>query len=81
MSWGILPWVYPVWCSLGFLDLDGYFLPILGKFTTIPQVFSYGLFVLFWDFYDSNVGAFKIVPEVSEVVLISFDSFFFFTLC
>ena len=33
------------------------------------------------DTYDSNVGAFHIVPEVSEVVLISFDSFFFFPLC
>ena len=27
MSWGVSPWVYPVWDSLGFLDLDGYFLP------------------------------------------------------
>ena len=32
----------------------------------------------FWDSYDLNVGAFHIVPEVPEVVLISFDSFFFF---
>ena len=28
-----------------------------------------------------NVGAFNIVPEVSEVVLISFNLFFFFPLC
>ena len=34
------------------------------------------LFVFFWDSYDSNVGAFNIVPEVSKVVLISFNSFF-----
>ena len=35
------------------------------------------LFVFFfWDSYDMNVGAFDIVPEVSEVVLISFNSFF-----
>ena len=27
MSWGVLPWVYPVWDSLGFLDLRDYFLP------------------------------------------------------
>ena len=50
------------------------------------EVFSYYLlkyflmaflFVfLFWDFYDSNVGVFDIVPEVSEVILISFNSFF-----
>ena len=40
------------------------------------------LFVFFfWDSYDSSVGAFHIVPEVPEVVLISFDSFFFFPLC
>jgi len=39
------------------------------------------LFVFFfWDSYDSNVGAFNIVPEVSEIVSISFNSFFFFPL-
>ena len=27
MSWGISPWVYPVWGSLGFLNLGDYFLP------------------------------------------------------
>ena len=39
------------------------------------------LFVFFLDSYDSNTGAFNIVAEVSEVVLISFKSFFFFPLC
>ena len=40
------------------------------------------LFVFFfWDSYDSNVGAFHIVPEVPEVAFISFNSFFFFPLC
>ena len=67
--------------TLGFLDLDGYFLP------HFREVFSYYLLedflmaflvvFFFWDSYDSNVGAFHIVPEVPEVVLISFDSFFF----
>jgi len=39
------------------------------------------LFVFFfWDSYDSNVGVFNIVPEVFEVVLISFNSFFFLPL-
>ena len=85
MSWGVLPWVYPVWDSLGFLDLGDYFLPYF------REVFSYFLlkyflmvflFVFFlWDAYDSNVGAFNIVSEVSEIVLISFHSFFFFPLC
>ena len=81
----VSPWVYPVWDSMGFLDLGGYFLP------HFREVFNYYLFkyflmpflfVFFWDSYDSNVGAFNIVPEVSEVVLISFNSFFkFFPLC
>ena len=81
MSWDVFPWVYPVWDSLGFLDFSGYFLP------HFREVFSYYLlqyflmsflFVFFfWDSYDSNVRAFHIVPEVPEVVLISFNSFFF----
>ena len=37
------------------------------------------LFVFFWDFYDSNVGASDIVPDVSEVVFISFNYFFLFS--
>ena len=37
------------------------------------------LFVFFyWDSYDSNVGAFHIVLEVSEIVLISLIHFSFF---
>ena len=75
MSWGVLRWVYPVLDSLGFLNLGGYFLP------HFREVFNYYLlkyflmafiFVFFWDSYDLNVEAFDIVPEVSEVVLISF---------
>ena len=84
MSWGVSPWVYPVCDSLGFLDLGGYFFP------HFREVFNYYLlkyflvaflFVFFfWDSYNSNVGAFNIVPKVSEVVLTSFN-FFFFPLC
>ena len=76
-----LPWLYPVWDPLGFLDMGGYFLPHFRK------VFNYYLLnyflmvflfvVFFWDSYDSNVGAFNNVPEVSEIVLTSFNSFFF----
>ena len=67
--------------TLSFLDLGGYFLP------HFKEVFNYYLlkyflmaflFVFFWDSYDLNVGAFNIVPGVSEIVLISFNSFFFF---
>ena len=81
MSWGVLPWVYPVCDSLGFLDLGDC------SFPHFREVFNYYLlkyflmvflFVFFWDSDDSNVGALNIVPEVSEVVLISFNFFFLF---
>jgi len=85
VSWDVSPWVYPVWNSLGFLDLNDYFFP------HFREVFNYYLlkyflmvflFVFFfWDSYDSNVGAFNIVSEITETVLISFKSFFFFPLC
>ena len=47
MSWGVSPWVYPVWDSLGVLDLGGYFLPILGKFSTIisSSIFPWPFFL------------------------------------
>jgi len=64
-----LPWVYPVWDSLGFLDLGGYFLPhfreififYLLKYFLMPFLFA----SFFWDIYASNVEAFNIGPEVS----------------
>ena len=75
-----LPWVYPVWDSLGFLDLGDNFLP------HFREVFNYDLLkyflmaflfvLLFCDSYGSNIWAFTIAPEVSEVVLISFTYFF-----
>ena len=76
----VSPWVYPVCDSLGFLDLGGYFFPhfrevfnyYLLKYFLMPFLFVF----FFWDSYDLNVGAFNFVPEVSEVVLISFNSFF-----
>ena len=84
VSWGASLWFYPVWDSLGLLDLGDYFLP------HFREVFNYYLLkyflmvfllvLFFWDSYDSNVGAFNIVLEVSEIVLISFNSFFFFPL-
>ena len=50
MPWGVLPWVYLVWDSLGFLDLGNYFLPLLGKFSTIiSSIFS-------WFFFLSSSG-------------------------
>ena len=85
MSWGVSPWVYPVWDSLGFLDLGDYFLPhfreIFNYYLLKYFLMVFLLVFLFWDSYDLNVGVFDIVPEVSEVVLLSFHSFFFFPLC
>ena len=85
MSWCVSPWVYPVWDSLGLLDLGDYFLPhfmdifnyYLLKY--FPMAFRFVFF--FWDAYDSNIGAFHIIPEVPECVFISFNPFFFFPLC
>ena len=85
MSRGVLPWVYPVWDALGFLDVGGCFLPHIREvfdYYLLKYFLTHFLFVFFfWDTYDSNVGAFNFVPEVSEFVLISFDTFFSFFLC
>ena len=84
VSWGVLPWVYPVWDSLGFLDLGDYFLP---RFREVFNYYHLKYFLMaffcvffFWDSYDSNIGAFNTVPVISQFVLISFI-FFFFPLC
>ena len=80
MSQGVWPWVYPIWDSLSFLDLGDYFLPHFRevfKYYLLKYFLMDFLFVFFfWDSYDSNVGAFNIVPEVSEFVLIPFNYFF-----
>ena len=83
MSWGVLHWVYPIG-TLGFLDLGDYFLPHFREvfnYYLLEDFLMVFLFVFFfWDSYDLNVGVFNIVPEVSEVVFISFNSFFLFPL-
>ena len=81
MSWRVSPWMYPVWDSLCFLDLINSFL------CNTREVFNYNLFkyflrpllfsFCFWEPYNSNVGAFSVVPRVAETVLCSFLSFFF----
>jgi len=81
LNWGASLWVYPVWDTLDFLDLGGYFLPhfrelldcYLLKYSLMPFLLAF-----FWYPYDLSVGAFNIVPDVSEVVLISFKSFFLY---
>ena len=43
----------------------------------LKSFFIVFLFVFFfWEAYESNAGAFNIVPEVAEIVLISLNSFF-----
>jgi len=77
---GVSPWVYPVWDSLGFLDLGDNFLPHFREVfhDYLKYFLTVFLFVFFWDSHDSNVGAFNIVPEVSEIVLILLIHFSFF---
>ena len=73
MCLGVFHLGFVLFGTLGFLDLGDYFLPYHLKYFLMTFLFVF----FFWDSYDSNVGAFNIVPEVSEVVLISFNSFFF----
>ena len=79
-AWCVSPCIYPVWDSLHLLDLIDYFLFPTGK------IFYYNLFKIFLipflflfffrDRYNSNVGTFDFVPEVSETSLSSFHSFY-----
>ena len=82
MSWHVSHWVYPVWDSLCLLDVMDYFFFYSG------EIFNYNLFknfltpflfliFFFWDCYNSNVGAFDIVPDVSETILSCFPSLYF----
>ena len=80
MSWCVSPWVYPVRDLLCLLDLIDYFLYHVG------EIFNYNLFknflilflfLFFWYPCNLNIGAFDMVPEVSETVLSSFHSFYF----
>ena len=76
MSQHVSPWIFPVWDSLRFLELIDYFL------SHIREVFNCNLFkyflspflylFFFWDPYNSNVGAFNVVPVVAKIVLNSF---------
>ena len=46
MSWNVSLWMYPVWASLGFLDLGGCFLSNVRKFFTVisSNIFLYIFF-------------------------------------
>ena len=77
--------------SLG-LSCTGPFAPLEHDYFLfyVAEIFNYNLFkkflinfvffFFFWDPYNSNAGAFDIVPEVSETILSSFHSFHFILL-
>ena len=74
---------YPLWDTLCLLDLINYFLFHVGEilnYNIFKNFLIPFLFPFFSDPYNSNVGAFDIVPEVSETVLSSFNSFYFILL-
>ena len=84
MCLGVFLLGFILYGTLRFLDLGDYFL------SHVREVFNYSLFeyflrcflflFFFWDPYNSNVGVFSVVPEVSETVFNSFHSFFFILL-
>ena len=69
--------------SLHFLDLSDCFL------SQVKEYFSYYLFKYFlrlflsvfsfWDLFNANISVLDVVPEAFETVLISFHSFFLFS--
>ena len=78
----MLPWVQHFWDSLSFLDfLEVCFLPRLGKFSFIFCLNKFSIscssFFFFLHPYDSDVGVFKVVPELSQPLLIFLNSCFF----
>ena len=79
MCLGVFHLGFILFGTLSFLNLGGYFLPHFRdvfnyylKYFLMPFLFVF----FFWDSYDLDVRAFNIVPELSEVVLTSFNSFF-----
>ena len=64
MSWGVSPWVYPVWDSLGFLDLVIISFPILGKFQIVisSSIFS-------WSFFLSSSSGTPIIRMFEHFIL------------
>ena len=65
-------WVSWTWVAILLTHFREVFNYYFLKYFRMPLLFVF----FFWDSYDLNVGAFNVVPEVSEGVLISFNSFF-----
>ena len=62
MSWDISPWVYPVWDSLGFLDLGGY--SISGKFSIIISSSTFS-----WPFFLSSSSGTPMIQMLGHLTL------------
>ena len=84
MAWAVLPGVYPVWDSLGFLDLGGYFLPHFRGFFNcyLLTYFSWPFFLT----YSSGTPMIQMFGHLTlsqrSLRLSSFPSIlFFFPLC
>ena len=82
MSWGVSPWVYPIWDSLGFLDLGDYFLPhfrdVLNYYLLKYFLMVFLFVFFFWDSYDSNMGCLTLSwrsLRLSSFLLIRFSFF------
>ena len=81
MCLGVFLLGFILYGTLVLLDLIDYFLFHVGDtfnhnlFKNFPIHFLFPFF--FWDSYNSKVGVFDIVPEVSETVLTSFHSVYF----
>ena len=82
MSWGVSPWVYPVWDPLGFLDLGGYFLlhfrEVFNYFLLKYFLMAFPFVFFFWDSYDSNVECLTLSQRslsLSSFLLILFSFF------
>ena len=64
MSWGVLPWVYPVWDSLGSWTWVIISFPILGKFSTI---ISSSIFL--WSFFLSSFSGTPMIRMLGHLTL------------
>ena len=83
MCLGVFLLGFILYGTLCLLYLIEYFLFHVGEifnYTLFKSFLMPFLFLFFWDPYNSNIGVFDIVSEVSETILISFHSFFFILL-
>src|SRR5574337_94030 len=61
---GVSPWAYPVWDSLGFLDLGDYFLP---HFREVSAIISSSIFS--WSFFLSSSSGNPMIRMLGRLTL------------